>query len=96
MFDGARIGLPLNGAPSSHILKPAIPGVEDSVVNERFCMALADTMHLTHVDTELVQADAWFPAFDAGQWRETACEPHPADDRHPLAFRFSDYRRVSP
>lgn len=46
VFDGARIGLPLNGAPSSHILKPAIPGVEDSVVNERFCMALADAMQL--------------------------------------------------
>ena len=40
VFDGARIGLPLNGTPSSHILKPAIHGVEDSVINEGFCMAL--------------------------------------------------------
>jgi serine/threonine-protein kinase HipA len=46
VFDGARIGLPLNGTPSSHILKPAIPGVEDSVINEGFCMALAETMQL--------------------------------------------------
>lgn len=30
VFDGARIGLPLHGAPSSHILKPPIPAVEDS------------------------------------------------------------------
>lgn len=59
-------------------------------------LPLADIMHLTHVDTELAQADAWFPVFDAGQWRETACEPHPADERHPFAFRFSDYRRISP
>lgn len=59
-------------------------------------LPLADTMHLTHVDTELAQADAWFPAFDAGHWRETACEPHPVDERHPLAFSFSDYRRISP
>jgi len=59
-------------------------------------LPLADAMHLTHVDTELAQADAWFPAFDAGRWRETACQPHPADERHPFAFRFSDYRRVSP
>ena len=36
VFDGARIGLPLNGTPSSHILKPAIHGVEDSVINEGF------------------------------------------------------------
>ena len=46
VFDGARIGLPLHGAPSSHILKPAIHAVEDSVFNEGFCMALADVMQL--------------------------------------------------
>jgi serine/threonine-protein kinase HipA len=46
VFDGARIGLPRNGTPSSHILKPAIHAVEASVVNEGFCMALADVMQL--------------------------------------------------
>jgi len=46
VFDGACIGLPLNGKPSSHILKPAISEVEDSVVNEGFCMALAEEMQL--------------------------------------------------
>ena len=46
VFDGARLGLPLNGTPSSHILKPAIHAVEDSVINEGFCMALADAMQL--------------------------------------------------
>jgi serine/threonine-protein kinase HipA len=44
VFDGTRIGLPLNGMPSSHILKPAIRAVEDSVINEGFCMALAEAM----------------------------------------------------
>lgn len=46
VFDGARMGLPLNGTPSSHILKPAIHAVEDSVSNEGFCMALAEAMQL--------------------------------------------------
>ena len=46
VFDGTRIGLPLNGTPSSHILKPAIKAVEDSVANEGFCLALAEAMHL--------------------------------------------------
>ena len=46
VFDGTRIGLPLNGTPSSHILKPAIRAVEDSVINEGFCMALAEVMQL--------------------------------------------------
>ena len=46
VFDGERIGLPLEGAPSSHILKPAIHAFEDSVINEGFCMALAEAMQL--------------------------------------------------
>lgn len=39
VFDGYRIGLPRNGTPSSHTLKPPINTVEDSVINEGFCMA---------------------------------------------------------
>lgn len=42
--EAVRIGLPRNGAPSSHILKPAIHAVEDSVTNEGFCMLLAELM----------------------------------------------------
>ena len=42
-----RIGLPLNGAPSSHILKPTITGVEGSVFNEAFCMQLAAALKLS-------------------------------------------------
>jgi serine/threonine-protein kinase HipA len=46
VFDGTRLGLPLNGTPSSHILKPPVHGVEDSVINEGFCMALAEALQL--------------------------------------------------
>ncbi|QKE39183.1 type II toxin-antitoxin system HipA family toxin [Ferrovum myxofaciens] len=46
VFDGARIGLPHNGTPSSHILKPPIHAVEDSVANEGFCLTLANTLQL--------------------------------------------------
>lgn len=46
VVEGDRIGLPRNGTPSSHILKPAIHAVEDSVTNEGFCMALAEAMQL--------------------------------------------------
>ncbi len=44
--DGNRIGLPRHGTPSSHILKPAIQGLEDSVTNEAFCLALATAAQL--------------------------------------------------
>jgi serine/threonine-protein kinase HipA len=55
VFDGARIGLPRGGTPSSHILKPAILAVDDSVINEGFCMALADAIQLKPAKSEVHQ-----------------------------------------
>ena len=46
VVDGEQIGLPLFGAPSTHILKPAIAGIEGSVANEAFCMRLAAAFKL--------------------------------------------------
>lgn len=54
----------------------------------------AATMHLTHVDTEVEGADAFFPAWKAGQWQVLSRQPHPADDRHAHAFEFVEYRRA--
>jgi len=42
----AHIGLPRFGSPSTHVLKPAIPGIEGSVFNEGFCLALAHALKL--------------------------------------------------
>lgn len=53
VFDGDRIGLPLYGAPSSHIMKPAVHAVEDSVANEGFCLALADVMQLKPANSKI-------------------------------------------
>ncbi len=41
-----RIGVPLKGMPSSHIIKPPISGVDGSVFNEGFCMRLAADLKL--------------------------------------------------
>ena len=46
VFDGERLGLSRNGKPSSHILKSPIHAVEGSVINEGFCLALAEAMQL--------------------------------------------------
>ncbi len=51
--DGDRVGLPLFGSPSSHILKPPIAGVEGSVFNEGFCMALAGALKLDVANTKI-------------------------------------------
>lgn len=42
-----RLGVPLHNTPSTHILKPAIQGIEGNVFNEGFCLALAQTLKLT-------------------------------------------------
>ena len=44
--DGSRIGLPRDGTASTHILKPLIPALQDSVTNEGFCLALAEAVRL--------------------------------------------------
>lgn len=47
------IALPLRGAPSSHILKPAIRRVADSVHNEGFCLALAKAIGIKAAPAEI-------------------------------------------
>lgn len=62
---------------------------------EIFALALplATRMHLTWVDTVVTGAEAFFPPFDAGEWRVTAREAHAADAKHAFAFEFVDYVR---
>ena len=62
---------------------------------EVFALALplARVMHLTWVDTVVEGADAWFPRFDAAQWRITSQAHHPADAQHAFAFEDIDYTR---
>jgi len=56
-------------------------------------LPIAVTMHLTHVDTEVAGADAYFPAFDPGEWEVASQGAHSADARNEHAFEFVDYRR---
>ena len=64
---------------------------------EIYTLALphADRLHLTHVDTEVAGADAFFPAFNAGEWTVEGSQAHAADAGHAHAFRFVDYRRAA-
>lgn len=55
VVDG-RIALPLHGAPSSHILKPAIRRIADSVLNEGFCLALAKATALKAATADIRDA----------------------------------------
>ncbi len=56
-------------------------------------LPLATRMHLTFVDTVVVDAEALFPAFDPSQWCVVSRELHAADAKHAFAFEFVDYAR---
>lgn len=62
---------------------------------EIYALALphADVLQLTHVDTVVEGADAFFPAWDAAHWRAVSRESHAADAKHAHAFEFVEYRR---
>jgi dihydrofolate reductase len=49
-------------------------------------------MYLTLVHGRF-EGDAWFPEFDAAQWREIAREDHPADERHAVPYSFVTLER---
>ena len=56
IVDG-RVALPLHGVPSSHIIKPPIRRVEDSVHNEGFCLALAKAVGLGTAAAEIREVE---------------------------------------
>ena len=58
------------------------------------CLPRATRMHLTHVDTVVEGADAFFPRIDASDWQVLHRESHPADARHAHAYEFVDYARA--
>lgn len=64
---------------------------------EVYALALphATRLHLTRVDCVAENTDAFFPIFDASQWREVARRHHAADARHEFAFDFVDYERIA-
>lgn len=57
-------------------------------------LPLADVLQLTFVDTTIAGADAWFPQWDAAQWREVSRQAYAADARHAFGFDFVEYQRA--
>ena len=53
LVEGDAISLPLGGAPSTHILKPAVERFAGVVFNEAYCMKLAATVGLPVANTEI-------------------------------------------
>jgi len=60
---------------------------------EIYALALVDATELmiTHVDTTLPQADAYFPYWSPAGWLERPLSEHDADERHAFSFRHISY-----
>jgi dihydrofolate reductase len=58
------------------------------------CLSAATELVLTQVDTQLANADAWFPAWSPSGWVELDCGTHDADERHAFAFRWLRYQAL--
>ncbi len=94
-FEGMRAVVSLDAA----VALAAAQGADELCViggGEVYALALprADVLYLTHVDTVVADADAFFPAWNPAQWRAVAREPHAADAKHVHAFEFAEYARL--
>lgn len=84
----AAIGLAAELNPSADVM--IIGGAEIY----RQALSLADKVFLTRVDAKL-DGDAFFPALDSTQWRQTSCEEHGACERNPHSYAFCVLERVT-
>ena len=89
-----------DGIEVIHSLEAGLANLEGEIMitggGEVYSLALplAHKMHLTFVDTLVEAADAFFPEWNASEWREISREWHGTDDRHALEFSFVDYERL--
>jgi len=58
----------------------------------RACLAEAEVVHLTEVDTD-IEGDTRFPPWQRADWQEVWRESHPPDARHAYGYSFVTLRR---
>lgn len=59
-----------------------------------YAMPFADILYLTEIKDTPAEADAFFPDWNNGEWKEVEREEHSKDDKHAHEFFFTTYRRV--
>lgn len=59
----------------------------------RQTLPIADRLYLTLVDNDF-DGDAWFPAYDAHEWKEIASEQLPPDEKNSQGMRLVTLERV--
>ena len=92
---------PFDGVELVHAMDAALaaiaPGDDLMVIGggEVYALAMphATRLVLTHVDTVVEGADAFFPAWDASGWQCVARVHHAANGRHAFDFEIAEYVR---
>jgi dihydrofolate reductase len=95
------LGYQAPGAVVVHDIEQAIAaaGAVDEVMiigGESFYTQMlprAERLYLTFVHTRIA-GDAWFPDYDASQWRELERHDQPADEKNPYPHSFCIYERI--
>lgn len=54
---------------------------------------VADRLYITHVNTEIADADAFFPAIDAAKWEKVSETTPETDSESGLTYSFAVYAR---
>lgn len=95
---------PAFGGAAAHSLEQAFEQAKQSrcgraivLGGERIyelALPYADELLLTVVDTEVPEADAYFPRISLQNWSASCIGRHPKDERHAHAFSFIRYSRI--
>lgn len=59
----------------------------------RQALPLAHKLYLTRIHASFPEADVFFPPIEEKEWRKTAPEDHPADEKNPYSFSFITLER---
>ena len=57
-------------------------------------LPMADRLYLTEVDAS-IKGDAWFPAYNAAEWKLVETHSHPADEKNNYSMSFRIFQRKS-
>ena len=62
----------------------------------RQALPVCSKIYYTEVDTEIVDANVFFPKLEASNWKLSLEKPHEKDEHNPHAYVFKLYERLDP
>jgi len=87
-----------------HSLDAALQKLESEQIEEAFIIGggkvfeetinTVERLYITHVETEVEEAEVFFPHVDHSQWKKVWEEKHYADERHAFDYTFCLYERL--